>query len=369
MIAACKDPCKTSSSRPRARRRSVSASRESCLLLFSLSLFCLPCLPETAAAKHPASSRELPYHNGPTLVCADCHEFTRGAPGSRPPRDQADQLTPAEASDTGARSPGHLKAGDVNELCLSCHAGLRGVPDVMGSDINRLHERSAGRFEMEGGENRHGHDLGPSLTCVLCHDPHGNGNPRNLRLASDPEVQVTLGLFVRPGSEGLDRYERRNVAYGTLDSPALREVSAICLGCHASVVGPAGQQRGAHGGFLRHPSYDSQADQANRISDGGLRGSTASAYWDLGIGTDFELVPRVPFVAAGAEDFVAASQVDAGRNGVFCLSCHSAHGTQNPFGLRWTQTGSEGVAGCNQCHAKGRRQTPDQLTQVDPARN
>jgi predicted CXXCH cytochrome family protein len=314
-------------------------------------------------------ARGLPYHNGPTLICADCHELAAGAQDPSLSQPVVEDPDSPVATDPSPGTGGHLNAGDVNGLCLFCHAGRRGVPDVMGPDINGLGERSAGEFEVAGASNRHGHDLGPSLTCVSCHDPHGNGNPRNLRVASDPDAEVSLGLFIRPGSKGLDRYERRNVAYGTLDSPALREVSALCLDCHGSAIGPTGQQKGTHGGYLRHPSYDSPADQVNRISDGGLRGSTAPAYWDLGIGTDFEVVPRVPFVTAGANGFFAAAQVDAGRNGVFCLSCHSAHGTGNPFGLRWSQTGSEGVAGCNQCHAKGRKQTADQLTQADPAWN
>lgn len=325
--------------------------------------------PSATAAVRTAAADQATYHNGPTLICGDCHEFSRGAQAPAPGRGERGEVAPVGVMEPDAGSPGHLKAGDVNELCLSCHAGLRGVPDVMGPDINRMQERSAGRFEMDGAPNRHGHDLGPSLTCASCHDPHGNGNPRNLRLASDPGADLRLGLFIRPGSQGLDRYERRNVAYATLDSPALREVSTLCVACHGNVTGRAGQETGAHGGYLRHPSYDSRADRTNRISDGGLRGTTASTYWDLGIGTDFEVVARVPFVTAGAEEFFAAAQVDAGRNGVFCLSCHSAHGTGNRFGLRWSQTGSEGVAGCNQCHAKGRKQTPDPLTQAGLARN
>ena len=366
MIATCETPCKTTISPGRPSLRPSSGVRASWAPLAAFSLLLLPW---AIASGHPAGLPGLPYHNGPTLFCADCHELAAGAQDAALSHDMGGDPAVARTTGPGSGARGHLKTDDVNKLCLSCHAGRRGIPDVMGPDINGLHERSAGKFEMAGAQNPHGHDLGPALTCISCHDPHGTGSSRNLRLPSDPDAAAPLGLFIRPGAKGLERYERRNVAYGTLDSAALREVSALCLDCHESVLGAAAQQTGAHGGYLRHPSYDSRADLANRISDGGLRGFTAPGYWDLGTGTDFEVVARVPFVTAGADNFAAAAQVDAGQNGVFCLSCHSAHGTGNPYGLRWSQTGNEGVAGCNQCHAKGRRRAADQLTQADPARN
>jgi predicted CXXCH cytochrome family protein len=359
MIAACKGPCESGRISPRRGWKSRRA-------LPAVAILCLTALPAPAAGAAPTAERaRLPYHNGPTLVCADCHVTSLHARPAAPfaSANSAAAAAP-DAGSPAAKFASNLKTDDVNELCQSCHTGTAGVPDVMGSDINGLAERSAGFFGDSGRDHANGHVLGPELTCVDCHAPHGNGRARNLRLPSDPGSDAPLGLFVRPEVTGLARYERRNVAYGTLDSRDLREVSALCLECHGNVAGSPGARQAAHGGYLRHPSYDSQAGQPNHISDGGSRGSTAAGFWDQGIGTEFEIVSRVPFVTTGAADFLAASEVDAGRNGVFCLSCHSAHGSQFAYGLRWSQTGRDSVAGCSQCHATVRRQAADPLAQV-----
>jgi predicted CXXCH cytochrome family protein len=289
----------------------------------------------------------LPHHSGPASVCADCHAL-------------------AEPGGGWTEGNPRLKNADVNLLCLSCHDGVRGVPDVMGADVNELRERSAGRFEPAGAGNPRGHDLDLDHTCIDCHDPHGNGMPRNLRLRSDPESPEPLGLFIRDGMTGLARYERENVAYGTLDSPSLREVSVMCLDCHQSLGGTKTGELGEHGGFLLHPSYDSRENAFNRIDQGAAGSSTDPSYWDQGTGIEFARLGRVPFLALGASGFKDAAAVDAGRNGVFCLSCHQAHGSRNAFALRWSSTGADGAAGCNECHAQGRRHAPVQLTEAGP---
>lgn len=76
---------------------------------------------------------------------------------------------------------------------------------------------------------------------------------------------------------------------------------------------------------------------------------TDAANWVSG-GAGFT-VSRLPFTVTGAADFASASVVST-TNGVFCLSCHKAHGSENPFSLRWDYGArtATSAAGCQQCH-------------------
>jgi hypothetical protein len=296
-----------------------------------------------APAPVHGNTLEAPYHTGTTLICSDCHEFSRESP---------------------AAGSAHLRIQDVNRLCLSCHDGVSGVPDVAGSDINGSRGRSAGFFDLSAPARGRGHSLGGELTCISCHDPHGNGTPRNLRLPSDPDHAASLGLFVRQESRGLERYQPQNVAYGTLDNDMEREVSALCLECHRDVGGPAADRIGPAGGHFVHPSYDSRGGSINRISQGTAQHTSDPAFWNQGAGAEFELLGRLPFLSIGAADFASASQVDAGRNAVFCLSCHMAHASGKNYALRWNQIGREGTAGCNQCHDIGHQKGGEQMARL-----
>ncbi len=294
------------------------------------------------------------YHGTPRSACTDCH---------------------VSGSGDGAAPRGRtmLRLEPVNLLCLDCHDGTPGIPDVLGADINGLRERSGGYFDALGSDNPRGHDLLESsdalaasalcsgchgaqprsqLACVDCHDPHGNGNPRHLRSAATSAETPAYGLFNPPGLTGLAKYERENVAYGTLNSERLREVSSLCVDCHHGFSGVlyTGSGPGRH--HVRHPSYDSEHGAQNSIAQGAHRESTDPAHWIRGVGSGFNGTTRVPFVVNGAIDFTGASRIDPGSNGVFCLSCHKAHGSGSAFGLTWPiRHGRIDRTGCDQCHA------------------
>jgi hypothetical protein len=265
-----------------------------------------------------------------------------------------------------------LKAGDPVALCLSCHDNVTGIPDVVGVDVNGLVDRSAGHFVLPGEPNPRGHKLDyglitgdfelcmrchfsgsfatASVTCIDCHNPHGNNRPRNLQWASYPGGEPQLGLLESGVSSGLARYEASNVAYGTLNNEQLREVTNICLDCHHVFSGDSYIDPEGNGIHNLHPTYDSERDSRNSISPGNSRGTTDPGHWEDGTGAGFTHAARVRFVNNGASDFVSAQQVDAAVNGVFCLSCHKAHGSDNAFSLVWNPASGFYGEGCEQCH-------------------
>ena len=309
------------------------------------------------------------YHNGASVVCADCHimhasqthPYADGAPG------QNEQVPYANGA-----NPRLIKAPDAVDLCISCHDGHTFAPDVVGADANGSVERSAGFFADPEVANARGHDLGRGLstdgsdlcfrchfssgdhkkvTCIDCHNPHGNNVARNLQWASWPQGTPDLGLFVNPMAVTMTaRYEAGNVSYGTLNSSALREPSNMCLDCHHVFSGGYYIDPDGNGIHNRHPTYDSERAAPNSIDQGAGDGGSDPAHWEGGSGSGFWTTPRLRFVVSGAASYAAAKIVDARTNGVLCLSCHKAHGSDQAFALTFQLANGCSAPGCDQCH-------------------
>jgi hypothetical protein len=320
-------------------------------------------------------AEDLPvsFHYGPTLLCSQCHVMHTSQQHPHDNHTLPDPFGPFPQYFTPTEKL--LKAADPVALCLTCHDNVAGIPDVVGADANGLVERSAGYFESPNINNPRGHKLEyglesgsgwelcmrchfegtfptASVSCVDCHNPHGNGRPRNLQWASNPGGEPQFGLFVRPGVSGMARYEKGNVGYGTTNNAELREVTNMCLDCHhvfsgGNYIDPEGD--GIHN---RHPSYESERNSPNNIDQGAVKGSTDPGHWEDGSGAGFLVSDRLRYVNNGAEDFATSHIIDAEINGVFCLSCHKAHGGENSFGLLWDPASDVNGEGCDQCHNK-----------------
>lgn len=320
------------------------------------------------------------YHNAESLVCSDCHTMHASLQHDSQGGTGADPFATGGYPWTTTPTAKLLKAPSRLDLCLACHDGQIGIPDVVGADANSLNQRAAGHFEAPDSNPHTGHNLGrvpDSLTgpwglcmrchfggtfadaqveCTDCHNKHGNTRARNLQWASDPGFEPPLGLFMDPtvgASFGnLARYERAHVAYGTLDSNTLREVTSICIDCHHVFSGATYTDPDGDGIHSRHPAYDSEKSGINSVAQGAVRGTTDPAHWEGGSGAGFD-VDRVRYVTRGADTFAAAAMVSAATNGAFCLSCHYAHGSAESFSLVWDEPEpSSGPRGCDQCHNK-----------------
>lgn len=302
------------------------------------------------------------HHAGPgRLHCSDCHvihasERGIGFGGSvlHPPG-----------------FPRLLRALSPSEVCLQCHDGSSGTqdsaPDVMGAAgyETATAKRAGGAFQASvGAPTASGHDLGVAdqqapggsyatgsgLTCVSCHDPHGNQSYRNLRLrpgnvGDDRPVSAVTEAVLNPTSA---QYSVGNLRYTNV----VDGLGAWCQSCHLNYHGAPGEPAmgGAAGGdaagsssyWFRHPT------QGVTLSQGVTNGHIDGAYWFSA------LLSRVPVVSPSG---VIPGTASASDNEVFCGSCHKAHGSTHRAGLVWDdpetaalEDGTLARQTCQACH-------------------
>jgi predicted CXXCH cytochrome family protein len=210
-------------------------------------------------------------------------------------------------------------------ICLACHdarlddSGLN-PPHVVygGTDL------AGGSFTSTLQSDKTGHNvysvdmtLGPAppggyaesdLSCLSCHDPHKNGNYRNLKKEVNGRPTAVMAL-------GDPDYQKNVYISG---------MNAFCGACHEKFYGDSGAG-GSHG-WVSHPV------------DIPISGAEHADYrhWSM-------LENRITRVEtpSGNPDNVYDARV-------FCLSCHRAHASPYNDALRWDY--SRDAEGCLECH-------------------
>jgi hypothetical protein len=227
-----------------------------------------------------------------------------------------------ELSELAGQVSGFDQPAEGNALCLACHdarldrSGLN-PPYV----LHGLMELAGGSFTFTEDSDKTGHNietvdrtLGTTppggialaeLGCLSCHDPHKNGNYRNLKTEINGR-----STFVQ--------------AHGDPDYQAnvyLSGMNGFCTACHERFAGyPAG------GACPSHPVG---------IAVSGARHA------------DFQHWSRLENKTTQAETPSGdADRLHDAR--VFCLSCHRAHASPYSDAMRWDYGLSP--AGCLECH-------------------
>lgn len=254
------------------------------------------------------------WHYGASMVCSDCHTQHNSAEGA-----------PMRLDNVVSPAPMLLRRGTAQELCLSCHSGASSnAPDVI-APVTYVSESAAGAFP-NSGANASGmaHNLLSStpeippggtvpmiLQCTTCHDPHGNGNYRNLR--PDPTRTGVPGVTVvahqgvtANGSNPAQVYVRDNIVYKS-------GVSAWCGTCHGTTL--------------------------HHADDAVIWGAAAADYSQWASTP----LPRVP-VHSPSDNTIPSAD-----DRVICLSCHKAHGSDHASALIYAD-GATLNSTCSECH-------------------
>jgi hypothetical protein len=203
------------------------------------------------------------------------------------------------------------------------------------------------------------------LECINCHAQHGPATSyRNLGsygvtgLASSAvirptyyfsttvdgnttkDVRINLASYTAGSGSAATftpYYDQVNIQYQkslattTGSTKTSNRIDTFCATCHGDFHGGTGDTNIGGGtlgtaadGFLRHPTAQQNIGDATAGGHSKLTGNTASPGYVQG-------VAKVPVYT---NDHVAYTQSSPG-----CVSCHKAHGNQNPFGLLFTAQG------------------------------
>lgn len=302
------------------------------------------------------------YHQAGTLNCSDCHTMHYS---------QTHQYDGTAGAGTPSLSGGpnaNLLRQTGGTLCLACHDGSTAAPDVVGTDTNSTGSggRQAGALTTGSAsyEDYKGHTLTTSsvtppggsamaggLSCANCHAVHGSSSYRNLNTtisyqfatAANNSTDVRVNLAAYPGAgSGMSGgyYSRNNIFFNEL-SGTESPYGDFCAQCHGNFHGTA--NTGASADFTRHPT---EAVELNTIGT-----ATTGRYTTR--------TNKVQVMKASNSGAVT----DWENANPSCMSCHKAHGNQNPFGLLYMSTGTvneQGSSGgtamrdlCGQCHTQG----------------
>lgn len=359
------------------------------------------------------------YHSGNNLLCYDCHTMHFSMQHGF---DGGTVTTGASAQGgnwLGGSGPNEfLLKAPANALCLSCHDGQSFAPDVFGTNINAspTQGREAGALNDPSVgapyEQWKGHTLGSTntppgfdpvvigatatwydpaggLECISCHAQHGpatayrnlgpyalGGAATNARptfvisTTNDTTKDVWVNLASYTAGSGSAAtfnpyYDRANVSFNRNDATVgttktSNKIGTFCAACHGDFHGGPGDTNigatpAALDGFIRHPNAQVTIGASGTQGYGG--------HSSLARLTTGNTTP----VKVAASDRVGLTDASP-----MCLTCHKAHGNQNPFALVFlnrnaTSVDEQGGWGtgqtqdtatgfrnlCGQCHGQG----------------
>jgi len=369
------------------------------------------------------------YHSSGTLFCYDCHtmhfSMQHNWDGSTPvPTTPNGSGTTFSGNWLSASGPNqYLLKAPANQLCLSCHDGQTFAPDVFETNTNAgsyTAGREAGALrDLTGAAPYYtwtGHTLGSTATppgynpavvgasatwytgptngvglaCTDCHAQHGSASAyRNLgsyslggaRTSAAPTFVVnttnttTVDVWVNQPSSYVagsgspstfgPYYDTANIFFNRNDktvgtNKSSNAIGVFCATCHGNFHGGPGDSNiGASAGtleaFIRHPNAQVTIGAAGTQGYGGH--SSLSQY-----------------TAATTKVKVTTTQYTTFSDAApACITCHKAHGNQNPFGLiflnrqsvlpiteegGWATGEAQNVGQglrnlCGQCHSQG----------------
>jgi hypothetical protein len=360
------------------------------------------------------------HHTGGTLLCYDCHTMHFSETQGFSSTDPYGTGSPIQFPLTPGGPYPYLMRQPQNSICLSCHDGQSSAPDVLGTNVNAspnggreagaLNDQAVGApYETWKGHTLYSTAIPPGynpsliglsnwydgmtwgLKCIHCHEFHGSPLPyRNLGpTALGPSVVSFQPTYVinttndstkdvwinipSPYTSGSGNaatfnpyYASANISFNRIDGTTgslktSNKLDSFCAICHASFHGGPGDTTigglpgaGNLEAFLRHPTAQTTIGAAGAAGYGGH--SSLSRF-----------VANTTKVKVNTTNY--ATYADASP---FCLTCHKAHGNQNPFGLIFlarnaTSVGEQGgyAAGdtpdvptgyrnlCGQCHSQG----------------
>jgi hypothetical protein len=344
-------------------------------------------------AGNAMAQTHLNYHAGTQLICSDCHtahasqshsnEDSRGAPFTN-----ANNLTVNGTTNL------HLLRGDVNELCLSCHDGSSGAPDVLGVNTGKY----STELRQAGGLNEttdpaivqgHGHTLGwlgtvpgsdnttapttmagtAGLECTTCHAQHGsNTQYRNLLNRSADVLgaakpfnfggkNVTFEVVASPAActntkdvaivdptmagdvtNTVHVYDQTKIQFEE-PSQTASAYGAWCSTCHTNFHGaPGSTQVGSIvGGRVQPGGQGYLRHPTAGINIGGT--VTDSSTFVTSLANYRKTAALSPLGTGNVAKVMDANHLWTGDATLdktitpSCFSCHKGHGNDNPFGL------------------------------------
>lgn len=357
-----------------------------CLVLFTV-LF-------TSGTANGAQER---FHSGTTGRCEGCHAFGEELAG----RSKVDQ----RGSNAAGAGNYNLRGSDSSSTCLSCHEAPAGTGAAQGYYVSTASaDLQAGQpplqltpggdfgwlkksYRWNGGAAgspgaRHGHNIvaadngyaasgNGALSCISCHDPHGNyrrnadgsisasGLPikasGSYADSPDPDAGASVGSYRMLAGKGYlpktlpDSVEFvadppaavTPAAYNRAESPSDTRVaygsgmSEWCQNCHTLIHTEGGDQHAAGNGAKFTAEIASNYN--NYVKSGDLNGSQGSSYSSLvpyEMGTDDYAVLKTTANSDGSDLAGPAG----GRPNVMCLSCHRAHASGWDGMTRWNTT-------------------------------